>query len=270
MSISSSSPLSTLDSKPLILLSNDDGIHADGLRALIARMRTLGDVWVVAPDRERSATSHALSLHKPLRLRQLAEQEFCVDGTPTDCVYLGVHHLLPRMPDLVISGINHGLNLGSDVLYSGTISAAMEGAMLGCRAMAISLCLADHHGERDQDAMHFDTAAHVAERVLQQVGPNNVPAGVLLNVNVPNVAFDAIHGMRVTRLGYSDWAHKVIRREDPRGRAYYWIGGERRTSVVHASGSDFEAIEAGYVSVTPVHFDLTDTRSLDLLRNVSF
>lgn len=249
-----------------ILVANDDGIHARGIRALIARLTALGEVWVCAPDREQSATSHAISLHVPLRVRKVAEREFAVSGTPTDAVYLGLHHLLPAPPDVVVSGINHGPNLGNDVIYSGTVSAAMEAAMFGFKAVAVSLCLGENAGEA-QD-LNFETAAEFTARLVSAIAKKRLPRGVLLNVNVPNVALAQVRGMKVCRLGFNNWAEKVQERLDPRGRPYYWIGGTRQGHDDIAD-SDVNAIGEKLVAVTPIHYDLTDYRSLAAARGIA-
>ena len=250
---------------PRILISNDDGIHAEGIHALAEHLTQLGEVWVVAPDRERSATSHSISLHKPLRLRQLGERRYCVDGTPTDSVYLALHHVLPEPPDVVVSGINHGSNLGNDVLYSGTVSAAMEGAIFGYRAVAASLCL---DGARDAPTpLHFDAAAQVLVDVVRGVLDKPMPPGVLLNVNVPNLPHADLGGIKLTRLGYTAWTDHVDERRDPRGRLYYWIGGERGAPDA-TPDSDGMAVRQGLVSVTPIHFDVTDARSFAYVRSL--
>lgn len=250
--------------QPQILISNDDGFQSDGIKALTESLTSLGDVWVVAPDRERSATSHAISLHKPLRVRQLGERRFCVDGTPTDCVYLALHHIMNCAPDIVVSGINHGSNLGNDVLYSGTVSAAMEGALFGYPAVAVSLALSDSlDGERPPP--HFEAAAAVTAEITRAVLERPMPPGVLLNVNVPNRPREALEGIKLCRLGYSSWNDRVDMRHDPRNKPYYWIGGER-DSYDSVPDSDNNAVVAGYVAVTPVHYDLTDYRSFSYVR----
>ncbi len=240
-----------------ILLSNDDGVQAPGLRALAAALSPLGELWIAAPDRERSATSHAISLHKPLRVRQLGEREFALDGTPTDCVYLALHHLLPGPPDIVVSGINHGPNLGNDVLYSGTVSAAMEGALFGHRAIAVSLCLSEMQGGRLAEVKDFEVAARFAAGLARTVLERAMPLGVVLNVNVP---LGEPRGYKLSRLGYTNWADEVTPRKDPRGKPYYWIGGER-LGHDDIADSDNNAVGAGYISVTPIHYDITDYRS---------
>ena len=252
--------------RPRILLSNDDGVEAPGILALAKALGDWADLWIVAPDRERSATSHSISLHKPLRIKQLAPQRYCVDGTPTDCVYLALHHILPEPPHMVISGINHGANVGNDVLYSGTISAAMEGALFGYPAMALSLC----YEAAAPEVLHFDTAGHVALDLAQAVlSKSGMPKGVLLNVNVPSRPVSQLKGIKVCRLGYTPWANHVDMRQDPRGRPYYWIGGDRQGAAA-IDDSDTQAVHQGYVSVTPVHYDLTDHRSFAYIRDLPF
>jgi len=246
-------------SKKLILISNDDGIHSVGLKALASKLRELGVVYVVAPDRERSASSHSLTLHRPLRVTKAGEHEYSIDGTPTDCVTLAVHSILPRKPDIVLSGINLGTNLGEDVLYSGTVSAAMEGTMLGIPSAAFSL------GAPFDKSMGFasEFAADVAGRMLME----GLPSDTLLNINVP--AVKKIKGHRITSLGKRFFSDVVIEKIDPRGKKYFWIGGE----VERWEGgddSDFYAISRGYVSITPLHFDLTNYSSIERLRGWDF
>ena len=253
-----------------ILISNDDGIEAPGLLELERAMNDLGEVWVVAPDRERSAASHAISLHNPLRIKQHGERRYAVDGTPTDCVYVALHHLLDDAPNLVVSGINHGGNMGNDVLYSGTVAAAMEGALFGCNAIAVSLCMAEDARQRRIDGVpDFSAAASLALDLGRAACQNKMPPGVLLNVNVPvgTEQLPAHRGVKLTRLGYSDWAHSVDSRVDPRGRPYFWIGGERQRGD-RVPESDNAAIAGGYASVTPVHYDLTDYRSFAYVRDL--
>jgi len=252
-----------------VLISNDDGIRAPGLRRLAEVMAERAEVWVVAPDRERSAVSHAISLHAPLRAERLGEREYAVDGTPTDCVYLALNHFLPTPPDVVLSGINRGANLGNDVLYSGTVSAAMEGALFGFPAAAVSLCLPDNHDEAGAAEHHLDTAAELAAAVATSLFERPMPPGVLLNLNVPNRPRAQLGGVKVTRLGYTDWADFVTERADPRNRPYYWIGGDR-TGHDEIPDSDNNAVATGFASITPIHYDLTDyrafaaTRALDI------
>ncbi|HXJ79266.1 MAG TPA: 5'/3'-nucleotidase SurE [Candidatus Methylomirabilis sp.] len=230
---------------PVILVTNDDGIHAAGLAALAGALESVGEVYVVAPDREQSAVGHALTLHRPLRVDRLGERRFAVNGTPSDCVNLGVLGLLPETPVLVASGVNHGSNLGDDVTYSGTVSAAMEGTLLGVPSMAVS--------QVDGEAEGFEGAGRIAQLVAARVLVEGLPAKTLLNVNIPR---GDVHGVRMTRLGHRVYREKVVQEVDPRGRPYYWIGAgppEWRED----EASDIAAVHAGWASVTPLHLDLT-------------
>jgi 5'-nucleotidase len=230
---------------PVILVTNDDGIHAVGLGALAEALAPLGDIYVVAPDREQSAVGHALTLHRPLRVDRLGERRFAVNGTPTDCVNLGVLGLLPEPPVLVVSGINHGSNLGDDVTYSGTVSAAMEGTLLGVSSIAVS--------QVEGEASGFESAGQVAQLVAARVLVEGLPAKTLLNVNVPR---GDVRGIRMTRLGHRVYRDKMVQEVDPRGRPYYWIGtGPPEWREDEAS--DIAAVHAGLASVTPLHLDLT-------------
>jgi 5'-nucleotidase len=237
-----------------ILLSNDDGVRAPGLRALAEALGALGQVTVVAPDRNRSGASNSLTLEQPIRAQTEADGFVCVEGTPTDCVHLAITGLLETEPDMVVSGINAGSNLGDDVLYSGTVAAAMEGRFLGLPAMAISLA--------GTDLVHYDTAARVAARLVQRLTDDPLPADTLLNVNVPDRPFEELAGYRVARLGHRHKAEPVIRSTDPRGRPIYWVGppGDEEDA---GPGTDFDAIRQGYVSLTPIQVDLTRHEALD-------
>jgi len=230
---------------PVILVTNDDGIHAAGLTVLAQALEALGEVYVIAPDREQSAVGHALTLHRPLRVDRLGERRFAVNGTPSDCVNLGILGLLPEPPVAVVSGINHGSNLGDDVTYSGTVSAAMEGTLLGVPSMAVS--------QVDGDAGGFEAAGRVAELVAARVLVEGLPAKTLLNVNVPR---GEVTGIRMTRLGHRVYREKVIQELDPRGRPYYWIGAGP-PEWQDDEASDIAAVHAGLASVTPLHLDLT-------------
>ena len=236
-----------------ILVTNDDGIGAEGIRALAKAMETLGNVTIMAPDREQSATSHALTLHRPLRIRKISERELSVDGTPTDAVLLGVHGFLKERPALVVSGINHGPNMGNDVLYSGTVAAASEGTFLGIPSVAISLAT---WGPAD-----FGPPARVAKALVAQLLRRGLPAKTCLNVNIPSIPFEEMKGVRVTRLGKRVYRDVIVEKTDPRGKLYYWIGGEEPTWE-NDDSSDFTAVERGYVSVTPLTFELTDYKEL--------
>jgi 5'-nucleotidase len=229
----------------VILVTNDDGVHAAGLAALARALDDLGEVYVVAPDREQSAVGHALTLHRPLRAEPVAERWFAVNGTPSDCVNLGVLGLLPERPVLVASGVNHGANLGDDVTYSGTVSAAMEGTLLGVVSMAVS--------QVEPEGAGFEGAAQVARAVAARLLVEGLPPKTLINVNVPR---EAPKGVRMARLGHRVYSGKAIRETDPRGRAYYWIGtGSPVWNEDEAS--DIAVVHRGFASVTPLHLDLT-------------
>src|SRR5215475_12504504 len=237
---------------PVILVTNDDGVHAAGLAALAAALEGLGDVYVVAPDREQSAVGHALTLHRPLRVTQIAERRFSVNGTPSNYVNLAVLGLLPERPVLVASGINHGSNLGDDVTYSGTVSAAMEGTLLGVPSIAVSLL----DGQTE-----FAAAGRVARLVAMRTLVEGLPPKTLLNVNVPA---GELRGLRFTRLGHRVYSDKIVEHVDPRGRTHYWIGtGEPTWEAL--DGTDMGAVHEGYVAVTPLHLDLTNHRALAVM-----
>jgi 5'-nucleotidase len=236
--------------RPLILLSNDDGVHATGLRTLREALSSIADVFTVAPETEQSATSHRITLSAPLRHRELGDNVHAVDGTPADCVYIALvlKGLLPRRPDLVVSGINHGFNLGMDVIYSGTVAAAREGALRGVRALAISA----HPG-----AALADVAQHALPLVARALTPElpgtSASTTLLFNVNFPK---GTPRGVRATRLGRRDYEDSVEVRSDPRGRSYYWIGGPV-SSHDSVEGADTTAVDTGYVSVTPLSLEMT-------------
>src|SRR5215831_2912636 len=234
---------------PRILVSNDDGIHAPGLAALAEALEAIGEVYVVAPDRERSAVGHALTLHRPLRVRR-----YSVNGTPTDCVNLAILGILPVRPDVVVSGINSGPNLGDDVTYSGTVSAAMEGSLLGVPALAVSLVEGTERAE-------YGPAARVAVELTRLLLRDRHSGVTLVNVNVPG---GKPRGRRMTRLGRRTYSEKVTEQRDPRGKVYYWIGAGPPAWEA-GEDTDFAAVHAGYVSVTPLHLDLT---SYDGLRGL--
>lgn len=234
--------------RPLILVSNDDGYNAPGLEVLADAMEPLGDVWVVAPEKPRSGVSRLITLHKPLRVRPYGEnrQRLMCSGTPTDCIYIALHHLLPRRPDLVVSGINRGANLGDDVTYSGTVAAGFEAISVGIPALAASLV-----GHRNPN---FAPAGVLCRRVAERILEHGLPARTLLNLNVPN-DYDIARGMKATRLGSRGYQRVVDRREDPRGYPYYWIGGPA-LEYDEIEGTDGYAIAQGYASLTPVRLDL--------------
>lgn len=240
-----------------VLLSNDDGVHAAGLRALASAFDG-EEVWTVAPDREQSASSHAISLHRPLRMNEVGPRRFAVDGTPTDAVYMGLNLVLrDARPDVVVSGVNHGPNLGNDVLYSGTVAAAMEAALLGVHAIAVSLAGPPPH--------EFEHAARFAAALARRVVERPPPAPLLLNVNVPP---GPVRGYRFVRLGRRTYGNEVVEKLDPRGRKYYWIGGEGGPTNEDIPGSDCNAaLRERLVSVTPLHLDSTHDAVLAELRN---
>jgi 5'-nucleotidase len=237
----------------IILVSNDDGIRAAGIRALEAALEPLGEVWVVAPDREQSAASHSLSLYRPLRVETIDERHFSVDGTPTDAVNLAINGIMRPRPDLVVSGINHGGNLGDDITYSGTVSAAMEGTLLGVPSIAVSLVT--------HETPDFGPAADFAARLARAISARAMPRDTLLNVNVPALPATALRGYRITRQGKRRYSDALVEHRDPRGRKYYWIGGED-LGFVPAEGTDCTAVADGYISITPLHLDLTNYASI--------
>lgn len=242
-----------------LLCTNDDGIHAIGLEVLSSAASSLGRVQVVAPDRQQSASSHSLTLHRPLRTTRLDPDTYTIDGTPTDCVLVAVNSLLSSRPHFILSGINHGPNMGEDVLYSGTVAAAMEGTILGIPAMAISYV----GGESDRLPEYEPIVRELLEMLVRREG---FPAETFLNVNIPDVPAEGIRGIQVTSLGRRVYSDSLTRRLDPRGREYFWIGGGES----HWSGredSDFRAVQAGYISVTPLHLDLTNFRLMSEVRS---
>lgn len=237
--------------RPLILVTNDDGVNAPGIRALLSDLRAIAEVVVAAPDRERSAASHSISLDRPLRVDELETGVFSIDGTPVDCVYLGLLHLVPRRPALVVSGINNGYNLGSDVFYSGTVAGAVEGALRGVPALAVSL-----ERRRPQDFSHAASFVGALAAELVRRGPGALPDASLLSVNLPP---GPVRGYRVTSLGRRVYRDQVEVRQDLRGRSYYWIGGPEENAT-DLPGSDCSAVREGIVSVTPLGLDLTHAR----------
>jgi len=250
-----------------ILISNDDGYRARGIIALRAALEGLGDLTVVAPDRNRSGASNSLTLDVPLRVEQAEPDVYFVQGTPTDCVHLAISGLFPFEPDMVVSGINDGSNLGDDVLYSGTVAAATEGRFLGKPAVAVSL---QTDGLRGDSKRWFETGAHFARQIVQrlQSTPLEMKMGraTLLNVNVPNIPVEQVKGIKVTRLGNRHRSEAVIRAEDPRGRPVYWVGPAGAEQDA-GPGTDFNAVAEGFVSVTPLSVDLTNYDALDTVRS---
>ncbi|HHT9951951.1 TPA: 5'/3'-nucleotidase SurE [Legionella pneumophila] len=242
-----------------ILVSNDDGVLAPGIKILANELSTLGEVKVVAPDRNRSGASNSLTLTQPLRVKQLDNGYYSVDGTPTDCVHLALTGFLEPIADIVVSGINEGANLGDDVLYSGTVAAAMEGRYLGLPAIAISMV-----GDNIQ---HYETAAIIAKQLVIKLSANKLPSQTILNVNVPDLPLSQIRGLQVTRLGTRHSAEPIIKEYDPRGRPIYWVGPPGIEADAGA-GTDFFAIKTGHVSITPLHLDMTHYKLFDHLSNL--
>jgi 5'-nucleotidase len=243
-----------MDSGVRILITNDDGYTAEGIQVLADALDGLGEVWVVAPNREQSAVSHALTLDRPLRAERLGERRFAVDGTPTDCVALAVSNLMEELPPhLVVSGINFGVNMGADVHYSGTVSAAFEGVILGIPALAVSQQLGE--------GFSFHHAARYARQISSWILTQGIPQNTLLNVNVP---VDTPRGVKLTRLGERRYTEGVLEQTDPRGRQIFWIGGGEPVWQP-ISGTDFHEVGEGYVSVTPLHLDMTNRSFLQQL-----
>jgi 5'-nucleotidase len=246
-----------------ILISNDDGYRARGIIALRDALKGLGDLTVVAPDRNRSGASNSLTLEVPLRVNQAEPDVYFVQGTPTDCVHLAISGLFPFEPDMVVSGINDGSNLGDDVLYSGTVAAATEGRFLGKTAVAFSL---NTDGLRGDARRHFETGAHFARVIVERLMAAPLGRATILNVNVPNIPVAEVKGIKVTRLGNRHRSEAVIRAEDPRGRPVYWVG-PAGASQDAGPGTDFHAVAEGFVSVTPLTVDLTNHGALDTVRS---
>jgi len=242
-----------------ILLSNDDGVASEGLRALQEKLASLDEVWVVAPDRDQSAVSHSLTLQRPLRIEQMGPRLFAVDGTPTDCINLAINGILRERPRLVISGINRGANLGDDITYSGTVSAAMEATLLGVPGIAVSLV--------GTEQFDFAAAADFTNRLATRLLRDSLPPDTLLNVNVPPLPAAEIKGFALTRQGKRRYGDAIVEKVDPRGKKYYWIGGGA-LDFIDAEGTDFSAVHRGLISITPLHLDLTNYRSLEQLQHL--
>ncbi|MBN1503605.1 MAG: 5'/3'-nucleotidase SurE [Candidatus Eisenbacteria bacterium] len=238
----------------VILVTNDDGVHAAGLSALREALSSVGKVVVIAPDREQSATSHSLTLEHPLRVRHIEESFMSVDGTPTDCVLLAFNGLLQEKPQMVVAGINHGPNLGEDVSYSGTVAAAIEGTLQGAPSVAVSLA-----GKAPYD---FEAACSFTVKLVRTIEERGMESQALLNVNVPNLPPADVRGVKVTRLGRRVYRDMIVRKTDPRGKSYYWIGGNEPTYMASAENTDFNAVKSRMISVTPMHLDFTDYKKI--------
>jgi len=241
----------------MILVTNDDGVYSPGIQMLAKRLRELDEVVIVAPDRERSAAGHSMTLHRPLLIEEIKESVYSVNGTPTDFVNIAVKGLLKEVPRLVVSGINKGPNLGDDVTYSGTVAGAIEGTLLGIPSFAVSLAAREN--------FRFAEAAEVAFRTAVQIIEQRMPASTLLNVNVPNLPLSEIQGTRITRLGKRIYHQMTVERVDPRGKKYYWIGGGE-PDWEREEGTDLDAVDRKMISVTPLHLDFTDYSSFDRMK----
>ena len=238
------------------LLSNDDGYQAEGLELLARTMSGLGKVSVVAPERDRSGASNSLTLDAPLHARTASNGFIYVNGTPTDCVHLAITGLLEEEPDMVISGVNAGANLGDDVLYSGTVAAAMEGRYLGHTALAVSLV--------GEDVTHFDSAVRVVERIVRGMSRNPLEPGLLLNINIPDLPYNELGSIEITRLGQRHKSEPAIKMQDPKGRDIYWVGPVG-AGLDEGPGTDFHAVANGNISITPLQFNLTRFGMLEQL-----
>ena len=232
-----------------ILVTNDDGVYSYGLKALAREMRKIGNVFIVAPVSEKSATGHSLTLHRPLRVRKIGrDQTYAVNGTPTDCVNLALNGLLRVRPQIVVSGINIGANLADDITYSGTVAAAMEATLQGVPALAVSIA--------GRSKLYFTSARDIALKLVKKIIKAPLPQNVLLNINVPNRAGNKIKGYRFTRQGKRQYGDSIIEKVDPRGEKYYWIGGDILGDKP-IENSDIQAVSEGYISITPIQLDLT-------------
>ena len=239
-----------------ILLSNDDGVYAQGLHVLRETLADIADITIVAPDRDRSGASNSLSLTRPLRVKNIDQQVYSIEGTPTDCVHVALTGLLDERPDMVISGINAGANLGDDVWYSGTVAAAREGRFLGLPAIAVSLASDQHN--------YYDTAAQIVKEMVLHLKDHPLQDTSVLNVNVPDVEFSALSGIAVTRLGTRHCAEPTIKTTDPRGKTIYWVGPAGKEADA-GEGTDFYALKQNQVSITPLSIDITQYNSIDAL-----
>jgi len=243
----------------MILVTNDDGVFSPGIQTLAKRLRELDTVVIVAPDRERSAVGHSMTLHRPLLIEEIRESVYSVNGTPTDCVNIAVKGMLKETPRLVVSGINKGPNLGDDITYSGTVAGAIEGTLLGIPSFAISLAA--------REDFRFADAAEVAFRTAVRILEEGLGAGTLLNINVPNSPLSEVRGTRITRLGKRIYHQMTVERVDPRGKKYYWIGGGE-PDWEREEGTDLDAVDRNMISITPLHLDLTDYNSFDKLKSL--
>lgn len=243
-----------------ILVTNDDGVNSPGIRKLFSQMKKLGTAYIIAPDRERSAVSHALTMHRPLKVEKLGKNIYAINGTPTDCVAIGINKILPEKPALVVSGINRGANLGDDITYSGTVSAAIESTIMGIPAFAISLVTKDKNL-----TISYDAPAKIAYLIANYILENSLPYDTFLNVNVPDIPFKKIKGIKLTRQGKRIYDNSIHETFDPHGEKYFWIGGGS-PYWEHGEDTDIQAIEENYISVTPLHLDFTNYEALKFLK----
>jgi 5'-nucleotidase len=248
---------------PTILITNDDGISSPGIRALAKTLKSIGDVYIVAPEVEQSAVAHALTLHRPLRFEKIGKNKYFVNGTPTDCVIIAVNKLLSQKPDIIVSGINNGANLGDDITYSGTVAAAIEGTLLGIPSIAVSLVRKNNTNGFPRTTPGFQMAADFARKLVLKIFDKGLPYDTLLNVNVPDTL--KVKGVKLTRQGKLVYDNSIQELIDPRGREYYWIGGGI-PQWGSGENTDFEAVQNGYISVTPIHLDLTNYEALKFLQ----
>lgn len=249
-----------------ILLSNDDGVHAVGLRAMYDELKKIGKVWVVAPLEEKSTTGHSLTIHKPLRLIPVSKDFYGVSGSPADCVYLGIRQVMGEMPDLVVSGINRGANLGQDVYYSGTVSAAREACILGIPALAVSLAV-DFKKQRLEKDLNYKASAKVAVQVIKKVLEGKalgIPKYTLLNLNTPDLPLNQMKGVRLARQGFRYYSGGVLKRRDHRGRDYFWVGGQYK-GFRKENDTDCDLVATGFAALTPLKLDATDRDYLSYL-----
>lgn len=248
-----------------ILLSNDDGVHARGLHVLQNELKKIGDVWVVAPMEEKSTTGHSLTLHKPLRVTQVGPRFFGVSGSPADCVYVGIREVLKnKFPDIVISGINRGANMGQDVYYSGTVSAAREACIMGIRAIAVSLAI-DFYRPRKEEQLHYQTAAKLCTKLIRELNGTQLPKYTLLNLNSPDLPYSKVKGFKVVNQGFRHYSGTVLKRRDHRGRDYFWVGGQYKGFKAEPE-TDCYVVDRGYASVTPLQLDSTNTGFMPSLK----
>ncbi|MGF7057050.1 5'/3'-nucleotidase SurE [Brassicibacter mesophilus] len=250
-----------------ILITNDDGINAIGIRRLAEKLKILGNITVIAPDRERSATGHAITMHQPLRVEKIDTYSdgvfaWSISGTPSDCIKIGIESILSDKPDIIVSGINNGPNLGTDVIYSGTVSAAIEGAIHGIPSIALSV--AGRKGE-----INYDAAVKYSSELVKLTIKHCKDKNLILNINVPSISEESIKGIRLTELGIRKYSNTFIKREDPLGKNYYWLAGNL-IEIQNNDQSDVKAIENGFISITPLHYDLTDYRILEELNKADF